>query len=147
MSSGAAAQTAVFGLEGSLWTSQRLLFHVGFVLSSLTKFLHLFIKINNFRLSVHVDLLSQQVVLVVKSSLLHIHFSGVHLELLGAAVTSAGPIAHRRLWVEFFGSASACDEDDDEDDEDQQQGGGEDVAQRQEKMVPLLRQNNIDDSR
>lgn len=40
---------------------------------------------------------------------------------------------------------STGDEDDDEDDEDQQQEGSEDVAQRQEKVVSLVWQNNIDD--
>lgn len=40
-----------------------------------------------------------------------------------------------------------CDEDDDEDDEDQQQEGSENVAQRQEKVVSLIWQNNIDDLR
>lgn len=42
---------------------------------------------------------------------------------------------------------SACDEDDNEDDEGQEQEGGEDVAQRQEKVVSLIWQNNVDDSR
>lgn len=49
--------------------------------------------------------------------------------------------------VQTFGSASACDEDDDEDDECQQEEGGEDVAQRQEKVMPLVWQNDVDDSR
>lgn len=46
-----------------------------------------------------------------------------------------------------FGLVSMCDEDDDEDDEDQQQEGSENVAQRQEKVVSLIWQNNIDDLR
>lgn len=50
-------------------------------------------------------------------------------------------------FLQTFGLVSVCDEDDDEDDEDQQQEGSENVAQRQEKVVSLVRQNNIDDWR
>lgn len=46
-----------------------------------------------------------------------------------------------------FGRASSYDNDDDEDNKCQEQEGGEDVAQRQEKVVPLLRQDDGDDSR
>lgn len=46
-----------------------------------------------------------------------------------------------------FGRASSYDDDDDEDNERQKQEGGEDVAQRQEKVVPLLGQDDGDDSR
>lgn len=50
--------------------------------------------------------------------------------------------------AQTFGSTPARDQDDDdEDDEGQQQEGGEDVAQRQEEVVSLVGQNNIDDSR
>lgn len=50
-------------------------------------------------------------------------------------------------FLKTFGLVSVCDEDDDEDDEDQQQEGSENVTQRQEKVVSLVRQNNIDDWR
>lgn len=46
-----------------------------------------------------------------------------------------------------FGRASSYDDDDDEDNKCQEQEGGEDVAQRQEKVVPLLGQDDGDDSR
>lgn len=46
-----------------------------------------------------------------------------------------------------FSFSSACDEDDDEDNENQEQEGGENVDQWQEKMVSLVWQDNIDDSR
>lgn len=46
-----------------------------------------------------------------------------------------------------FGRASSYDDNDDEDNKCQEQEGGEDVAQRQEKVVPLLRQDDGDDSR
>ena len=49
--------------------------------------------------------------------------------------------------VQTFGSAPSRDEDDDEDNECQEQEGGEDVAQRQEKVVSLVGQDDSDDSR
>lgn len=45
------------------------------------------------------------------------------------------------------GFMSACDEHDEEQDEEQQQEGGEDATHRQEKVVPLVGQNHVDDWR
>lgn len=51
--------------------------------------------------------------------------------------------------AQTFGSTSmsTCDEDDDEGDECQEQEEDEDVAQRQEKVVPLVREDDGDDPR
>lgn len=54
---------------------------------------------------------------------------------------------HCRTAVHTFDSTPACDEDDDEDDECQEQEGREDVAQWHQEVVPVVRQNHIDDSR
>lgn len=42
---------------------------------------------------------------------------------------------------------SASDEHDEEQDEEQQQDGGEDATHQQEKLVPLVGQNHVDDCR